>query len=128
MQLAIVILAVENVERALAFYRLAFGWAPSVDTPVYAELEVDATLKVGLYQRAGFARNIGQLPPPAAAGEVSRTELYFYVDSLPVAIASLERAGARSLSPAQARPWGDVAAYFADPDGNILVVASRQRR
>jgi len=35
----------------------------------------------------------------------------------------LEAAGARLLSAAAPRDWGDEAAYFADPDGNVLVVA-----
>jgi len=29
----------------------------------------------------------------------------------------------RLLSPLAARPWGHEAAYFADPDGNVVVVA-----
>ena len=39
------------------------------------------------------------------------------------AIERLVRAGARELSPLAVRPWGDEAAYFADPSGNVLVVA-----
>ena len=31
--------------------------------------------------------------------------------------------GARCLSPLAPRPWGDEAAYFEDPDGNVVVVA-----
>ncbi len=34
-------------------------------------------------------------------------------------------AGARELSPLAPRDWGDEAAYFADPDGNVLAVARR---
>jgi catechol-2,3-dioxygenase len=37
----------------------------------------------------------------------------------------LECAGARRLSPRQQRGWGDEAAYFADPDGNVFAVAAR---
>jgi uncharacterized glyoxalase superfamily protein PhnB len=35
----------------------------------------------------------------------------------------LTAAGARVLSPVAPRDWGDDAAYFADPDGNVIVVA-----
>ncbi len=35
----------------------------------------------------------------------------------------MERAGGRLLSARAARAWGDEAAYFADPEGNVLVVA-----
>jgi hypothetical protein len=35
----------------------------------------------------------------------------------------MEQAGARELSPLRRRDWSDEAAYFADPSGNVLVVA-----
>jgi uncharacterized glyoxalase superfamily protein PhnB len=57
------------------------------------------------------------------AGELSTTELYFYADDGDAAAAALVAAGARCLSPLAPRPWGDEAAYFADPSGNVLVVA-----
>ena len=47
----------------------------------------------------------------------------FFCDDLPSAVARLEAAGARALSALAARPWGDEAAYFADPCGNVIVVA-----
>ena len=52
-----------------------------------------------------------------------RDRLYLRVDDLPAAVDALEAAGARLLSAAAPRDWGDEAAYFADPDGNVLVVA-----
>lgn len=122
--LAIVILAVESLERARAFYTTAFDASQVVTSPSYLELDVGGTTKLGLYERNGFGRNIGTTPAAATPGEVSRTELYFRVGDLPSAIARLEAAGARLLSAAEQRPWGEVAAYFADPDGNVVVVAA----
>lgn len=121
--LAIVIFAVEDLSRALAFYKAAFDCSEAVTSPSYVELELGGTVRLGLYEQAGFARNIGRHPAPLGGSDVSRTELYFRVPSLPPAIAKLESAGARLLSAAQARPWGETAAYFADPDGNILALA-----
>ena len=57
------------------------------------------------------------------AGAITATELYLRVDDLAAAVEALAAAGARLLSPAAQRDWGDEAAYFADPDGNVLVVA-----
>ncbi len=37
-------------------------------------------------------------------------------------------AGGREVSPLASRPWGDRAAYFADPDGHVLAVAERGAR
>lgn len=119
------ILAVEDLPRAVAFYRAAFGFGQLVDVPVYVEFELPGGMRLGLYDRRGFAHNTGQppaLPPP---GATSGAEIYFHVADLDEAIARLQAAGARLLSARAPRDWGDEAAYFADPDGNVLVVARR---
>ena len=94
-----------------------------VDTAVYAEFALPAGMRFGVYERIGFARNTGQVPVKTPGGEISATEIYFYVDELSSAIERLKNAGARELSPLAERSWGDAAAYFADPDGNVLVLA-----
>ena len=122
MRLEIVILAVEDLARSVDFYRRTFAWPILVSAPVYVELDAHA-VRVGLYAREAFGRNIGQAPPPAAAGTPSRTELYLRVDDLRAAVDRLAAAGAPCVSPATTRPWGDEAAYFLDPDGNVIAVA-----
>ena len=117
------ILAVGDLARSRAFYRDAFGWALPVDVPAYAEFELPGGMRLGLYQREGFARNTGQAPAVTPLGAISATEIYLHVDDLPAAVGKLEAAGARVLSPLAKRDWGDEAAYYADPDGNALVVA-----
>lgn len=118
------ILAVADLARAVAFYRRAFAWRAVVETPVYVELVDAGAMRVGLYLRDGFARNTGQMPLTVPPGAITATELYLAVDDITAAAAALVAAGARELSPAAARPWGDVAAYYADPDGNVVVVAA----
>ena len=117
------ILAVRDLARSAAFYRTAFGWAPRVEAPVYVELELPDGRGLGLYLRDGYARNTGLLPTSVPECEITGTELYFHVDDVDDAVQRLVGAGARVLSPASPRDWGDVAAYVADPDGNVVVVA-----
>lgn len=120
---ALTILAVEDLPRSVAFYSVAFGWPQIVSVPVYAEFALPDGMRFGLYQREGFGRNTGQVPVRMARGELAPTELYFYPESIEEAMPRLVAAGARKLSDLAARDWGDEAAYFADPDGNVLVLA-----
>ncbi|MBI3205356.1 MAG: VOC family protein [Myxococcales bacterium] len=122
---ALTILAVSDLERAKRFYAEAFGWPRTVEVPVYVEHELPGGMRLGLYERVAFGSNTGQVPARIADGALAPTELYFYADDVPAAIARLSAAGARELSALSLRPWGDRAAYFADPDGNVLVIAAR---
>jgi catechol 2,3-dioxygenase-like lactoylglutathione lyase family enzyme len=121
-ELALVVLAVSDVQRSVGFYRRALGWDQVVDTTVYAELVSPAGLRLGLYERTAFARNPGTAVPPAASGTTA-TELYFLTADVDAAVQRLRAAGAELLSPRALRDWGDEAAYLADPDGNVVVVA-----
>ena len=117
------ILAVRDLPRAVRFYRDAFGWPTTVDVPVYVELALPGGQRLGLYDREGFARNTGQPAAEWSGAGTTGTEIYFHCDDLDAAIARCAAAGATALSPRAERPWGDEAAYFADPDGNVLVLA-----
>jgi predicted enzyme related to lactoylglutathione lyase len=121
------ILAVADVSRAARFYAQALGWRPAVEAPVYVELQGPSGMRLGLYERQGFGRNTGQMPMAVPAGALAPAELYFHVDDVPAAAERLTAAGARVLSAAALRDWGDEAAYFADPDGNVVVVAKPAR-
>jgi len=117
------ILAVADLQASVSFYRTAFGWPTRIEVPVFVEFDLGQGRSLGLYDRESYATNTGLLPVVVPAGEISGTEIYLHCDDLDAAIARLESAGARALSERAARDWGDEAAYFADPDGNVLVVA-----
>ncbi|HEY8427638.1 MAG TPA: hexitol phosphatase HxpB [Sandaracinaceae bacterium] len=117
------ILAADDIEPLVAFYREAFGWPITVRTPAYVELEIEPGRRLGIYRREGFGRNVGHVPFRVPEGELAPVELYLDAPDLDGAVARLERIGARSLSPRAPRPWGDEAAYFADPEGNVVVVS-----
>lgn len=117
------ILAVSDLERSAAFYEAAFGWPARVREKVYVEFDLPDGRGLGLYRREGFAHNTGQAPEELPPGALAGTELYFHDTALDGAIERLYSAGARLLSERALRDWGDEAAYFADPDGNVLVVA-----
>jgi predicted enzyme related to lactoylglutathione lyase len=122
-RLALVILAVPDLERATRFYREAFLWPQTVDSNVYVEFELVDNQRFGLYKREAFAHNTGQAPVETPEGYLTGTEIYFYTDDIQESISKLEKVGARRLSALQMRDWGDEAAYFADLDGNVIVLA-----
>ena len=124
MRHVLTVLAVDDLPRAARFYEAAFGWARAVDVPVYVELAVPGGMRVGLYERNGFGRNTGRVPHACPPGELRPVELYFHVDDLGAAIERALAAGARVLSARAPRDWGDEAAYLADPEGNVLVLAA----
>lgn len=120
---ALTILAVSDVQRAARFYEAVFGWRRHVDVPVYVEFEVPGGAGVGVYLRAGFARNTGRPSTVPATGETSATELYFRVRDVDAVVGLALAEGATLLGQATVREWGDVVAYVADPDGNVLAFA-----
>jgi catechol 2,3-dioxygenase-like lactoylglutathione lyase family enzyme len=88
----------------------------------YAELlSPDGAL--GLFERNGYAETVGASPTEVGSGQVSPSYLYVRVDDARAASARLEAAGARPLSPLRLRSWAEEAAWYADPDGNVVAVA-----
>lgn len=122
-----VILAVADVTRARDFYERAFAWPrnPLVDYANYVEYLPPDGGAVGLYRREGFAGEVGAEPVELGGERIASSYLYLRVDDVESTVAALGDAGARPLSPLAERAWGERAAWFADPDGNVLAVAQR---
>lgn len=114
----IFVLYVRDPERSRAFYEKALGLAPRLVAPGYAELDCGSAV-LGLISETAAPVLAGK---PAGTG--LRAELYLRVDDVIAAVCALEAAGARCTSPLTDRDWGDRAAYFEDPDGHLIAVAT----
>jgi catechol 2,3-dioxygenase-like lactoylglutathione lyase family enzyme len=121
-----VIFAVTDLERSLAFYEQALGWPRNerIGYSNYVELLPTDGGALGLYARDGFAGTVGAEPFSVENGAVAPAYLYVRVDDVESSVARIEAAGGRPLSPLAPRRWGETAAWFADPDGNVIAVAS----
>lgn len=119
------ILAVADLAHSVAFYRDVFAWPFQTQTDTFVAFDLGDHTNLGLYVREGFAKSAGKAPFTLPYGDVAGTELYLVFDDPSPYLERLKTRGARVLSPWSARPWGDEAAYFADPDGNVLAVARR---
>lgn len=122
-RLGIVVLAVSDVKRSALFYRDAMRLHQTVDAPNYAEFTLDGGVRFGVYQREGFEKNTGATTASIPGGATAPSETYFYADDPQEVCARLQAAGAKVLSALAPRAWGDEAAYYADPDGHVLVIA-----
>jgi catechol 2,3-dioxygenase-like lactoylglutathione lyase family enzyme len=128
-------LAVEDLERSLAFYRDGLGWPTEgivgtefSDDETGADysivmFELGGGLALALWERHNLAldAHIEPGPPGGAAHSLgipagSQAE----VDAM---LAEAEAAGATIPAPAKMHPFGVYSGYFADPDGNLWEVA-----
>jgi predicted enzyme related to lactoylglutathione lyase len=119
-----VIFAVSDVGRSAAFYASVFDWPRNerIDYPEYVEL-CGPSGTLGLCERQTYARLTQASPMTPQNGDVSPAYLYVRVPDVRTTIARLGEAGARPLAPLTLRSWGEEAAWFADPDGNVVAVA-----
>ncbi len=122
-RLTLTLLATSDLERSVGFYEAVFGWPRTVDTPVIVQFALPGGAALGLYAASGFGANTGTMPSLPRPGAISGTELYVHPEDLDASMERMKRAGGRLLSGLAPRTWGDEAAYFADPDGNVVVLA-----
>jgi catechol 2,3-dioxygenase-like lactoylglutathione lyase family enzyme len=128
-------LAVDDLERSVAFYRDGLGWPTEGIVGQHFHDEVtgadgtiafftlDGGLLLGLYERTNLAKD-ANLPPGVPSSTefslgvpaASQTE----VDEL---LRQAEAAGGTLTAPAHMRPFGVYSGYFADPDGHLFEIA-----
>jgi catechol 2,3-dioxygenase-like lactoylglutathione lyase family enzyme len=126
----VITLAVEDLERSMAFYRaLGFESPGIVGTEFVGDaehpggsavmFELQGGLILALYGRDDLAKD-AQVPlGPASSGEFSIGHLVASRDAVDAAFALAVAAGAEALAGPHDRPWGIYSAYFRDPDGHL---------
>jgi lactoylglutathione lyase len=123
---AYTIVYVPNVERAIAFYRAAFGCEVQFVAPdgTYGELSTgDVTLAFATESLGeqnlphGFLRHSPANPPFG-------TELAFVTDDVPATLAAAVDAGARVVAEPTVKPWGQTVGWVRDPDGVLVEIAT----
>jgi catechol 2,3-dioxygenase-like lactoylglutathione lyase family enzyme len=132
-RLHVITLAVDDLERALAFYRDGLGFSSNGITGTewkdeqtgangaIALFELDGGLTLSLYQRSDLAKDAEIRIGPAQSGEFSLGQLVERRDEVDEILERAEAAGAL-VTPAHERPWGIYSGYFRDPDGHLWEV------
>jgi catechol 2,3-dioxygenase-like lactoylglutathione lyase family enzyme len=127
-RLTVLTLGVDDLDRAVEFYRDGLGWP--TDGIVGREFEHGAVaffdlqpgLRLALWTRADLAHDAGLPLSPPSATECSlgyNVESAAEVDDV---MATATRAGARIVKAAGRTFWGGYAGYFQDPDGHLWEV------
>lgn len=112
---------VEPLEQSVRFYRDVIGLAVRTHGDGYVEFEMDNT-KFSLFERSRLPGLIGR-----DGGRPPCSEIGFIVDDVDAEARRLTRLGVEVLSGPVDRPWGERTLHVADPDGNIVEYAQKQR-
>ncbi len=124
MKKVMTILYVADQKRSRDFYRAILDKEPLLDVPGMTEFPLCEGATLGLMPDQGTVSFLGKNLPPAESGRgIPRCELYLFVDDPEKCYGSLIEAKGKPVSEPQKRPWGDVVAYGADPDGHVLAFA-----
>jgi lactoylglutathione lyase len=114
------ILSTPDLERAIGFYRDLLGGVVSFRFPPDGEPGY-----VGVDLGSSHL-GIGRDPATREGGEAQRVSLWVYVPDCDAAVERLRAGGAPILEEPADQPWGERVARATDPDGNVIVLGSRQ--
>lgn len=127
-RITVITLGVDDLERALAFYRDGLGLATQgivgreFSHGAVAFFDLQPGLKLALWPRSSIAHDTG-LP----AGKPNATEMTLGHNvgsraAVDAVMATARQAGGHIVKPAQVTFWGGYAGYFQDPDGHLWEV------
>jgi uncharacterized protein len=127
-QLTVLTLGVDDLDRALRFYRDGLGLetkgivGQEFEHGAVVFFELQAGLRLALWPRRSIAHDSGLPEGPKSATEVTLGHNVSTRAEVEIVLARAERAGARIVKHARTTFWGGYAGYFADLDGHLWEV------
>jgi len=128
-RITLLTLGVDDLERAVAFYRDGLG----LETPgiigtefeygAVAFFELQAGLKLALWPRKSLAHDTGLPATAPSATDFAIAHNVRGANEVDDVMRQAERAGARIVKRPHKTFYGGYAGYFADPDGHLWEVA-----
>ena len=127
-RITLLTLGVDDLERAVRFYRDGLGWktegivGKEFEHGAVAFFDLQAGLKLALWPRKSLSHDSG-LP----ISRPSSTDIYLAHNvrsqgEVDAVMAEAKAAGATIVKPAQKTFWGGYAGYFQDPDDHLWEV------
>jgi catechol 2,3-dioxygenase-like lactoylglutathione lyase family enzyme len=119
MELTHIWLLVEDMPRALGFYRDTLGLTVAADLGGFVELNANERFLLSLFERGGMRESEPGIPISPVAGQ--HAALVFEVKGLDAYCVDLRAHGVEFASAETDHPeWGLRTAFLRDPDGNLL--------
>ena len=128
-RVTIVTLGVDDLERAVAFYRDGLGLPTTgiigteFENGAVAFFTLEGGLRLALWLRTSLAADAGLAVQPPSATDLSLAHNVASRDEVDAVMRQAEAAGGRIVKPAQPTFYGGYAGYFQDPDGHLWEVA-----
>jgi catechol 2,3-dioxygenase-like lactoylglutathione lyase family enzyme len=132
----VITLAVDDLDRALAFYRDGLGLAtPGVIGTEHTGDDDDAAgavvmfelaggLLLALYPRTELAKDAGVDLGDVSSGSFSIGHIVARREDVEELLRAAVSAGASLTEAPRERPWGIYSGYFRDPDGHLWEIIS----
>jgi hypothetical protein len=132
-RITLLTLGVDDLERAVAFYRDGLGFrtegivGTEFEHGAVAFFDLQAGLKLALWPRASLAHDARVPSAGRSPTEFSLAHNVAGVDEVDAVMEQARKAGARIAKPAEKTVWGGYAGYFQYPDGHLWEVAYNPR-
>jgi catechol 2,3-dioxygenase-like lactoylglutathione lyase family enzyme len=125
MQVTAVMLGVQDLARAKAFYADGLGCKIDKDYPNFVELDLgEGSSSLALYEWEAAAQDAGVSPEGSGFRGVSFHFIVSSPEAVDEVISKALNAGGQVVRAAEASQWGGYFGYFVDPDGHLWKVAS----
>jgi catechol 2,3-dioxygenase-like lactoylglutathione lyase family enzyme len=127
-RLTVITLGVDDLGRAVAFYRDGLGLptdgivGQEFEHGAVAFFDLQPGLRLALWPRASIAHDTGLPVSPAAATELTLGHNVASRDAVDRVMEQAARAGARIVRLPHDAFWGGYSGYFQDPDGHLWEV------
>lgn len=127
-RISVITLGVDDLERAVAFYRDGLGLptkgivGAEFEHGAVAFFQLQSDLKLALWPRTSVAHDTGLAVSPASPTNLTLGHNVSSADEVDEVMAQACRAGAQVIKAAQATFYGGYAGYFQDPEGHLWEV------
>ncbi|MBX9679817.1 MAG: VOC family protein [Gemmataceae bacterium] len=128
-RVSFITLAVDDLERAVRFYRDGLGLptegviGTEIEHGAVAFFDLHAGVKLALWPRSSLAHDVGVPIGPRSSAEFALANNVRSREEVDAVLAEAQQAGGVVVRPGHATLWGGYAGYFQDPDGHLWEVA-----